>query len=123
MRAGFLQTAGPLDIACLVKARAQLNDSSDLFPGIGCFDERLDNWRITTCAVQSDFDRQHLWVARCGLDPLNYLIEAIVRTMKQLQRTPQHYKKIYMRRQGRIARRLEWAVLELGKCIICHERH
>ena len=60
MRAGFLQTAGPSDIARLVKARAQLNNSSDLFPGIGCFDKGFHNWRITTCAVQRDFDRQHL---------------------------------------------------------------
>src|SRR4030095_6293375 len=111
MRTGLLQRAGPLDIACLVKARAQPNDSSDLFPGIGCFDERFDNWRITTCAVQSDFHRQHLWVAGCGLNPLNYLIKAIVRMMKQHVLAAQDLKKIDMRWKRRIACRLKWPVL------------
>src|SRR6266576_7365154 len=123
MRAGFLQTAGPSDIARLVKARAQLNNSSDLFPGIGCFDKGFDNWRITTCAVQRNLDRQHLWVARRGLDPLNYLIEAIVRMMKQHILASQYLKKINVRRKRRIASRLKWPVLQLGKRIIGHERH
>ena len=43
MRAGFLQTPGPLNIARLIKAGTELNNSRDLFPGIGSFNERLDN--------------------------------------------------------------------------------
>src|SRR5205823_14463033 len=123
MRAGFFQTAGPLDITRLIKARTQLNNSSDLFSGIGRIDQRFDNGRITTCAVQGDFNRQHLWVPRCGLDPFDNLIEAIVRMMKEYVLVSQDLEKIDMRWKGRIARRLKWPVSQLRKGIVCHERH
>jgi hypothetical protein len=111
MRAGFLQPPGPLNVARLIKARTQLNNSSDLFSGIGCFNERFDNGRITTRAVQRDFDRQYLWILRSSFDPLDNLIEAVVRMMKQHILAPQHLKKINVRRQRWIARRLKWPVL------------
>ena len=43
--------------------------------------------------------------------------------MKQHVLASQHFKKINMRRQRRIARRLKWPVPELGKRIIRYQRH
>src|SRR5438552_1330985 len=111
MRAGFFQTAGPLDITRLIKARTQLNNSSDLFSGIRRIDQRFDDGRITTCAVQSDFNRQHLWITCRGLDPFDNSIEAVVRMMEQHVLTSQYLEKIDMRWKGRIAHRLKWMVL------------
>src|SRR5947209_7208273 len=111
MRAGFLQAASPLNIARLIKARTQLNDSGDLFPRIGCVDERFDNGRITAGAVQRDFDRQHLRITCCGLDPLDNLIEAVVGMMEQHVLASQDLKKINVRWKRWIARRLKWPVL------------
>src|SRR5436309_8800126 len=93
MRAGLLQAASPLNIARLIKARTQLNDSGDLFPRIGCVDKRFDNGRITACTVQRDFDRQHLWITRRGFDPFDNLIEAVVRMMKEYVLASQDFKK------------------------------
>src|SRR5437773_9544789 len=111
MRAGFFQTASPLNITRLIKARTQLNDSGDLFSGIRRIDQRFDDGRITTCAVQGDFNRQHLWIPRRGLNPLDNLIEAVVRMMEQHVLTPQHFEKIDMHRKRGIARWLKWMVL------------
>ena len=111
VRAGFLQTPGPLNIARLIKARAQLNNGRNLFPGIGCIDERFDNGRITARSVQRDFDRQHLWITRSGLDQFDNLIEAVVRMMKQHVLASQDLEKIDVRWKRRIARRLKWPVL------------
>jgi hypothetical protein len=63
MGAGFLQTPGPLNIDRLIKPGTQLNNSGDLFSGIGCFDECFDNGRITAGPIQRDFDRQNLWIS------------------------------------------------------------
>src|SRR5213080_2162931 len=123
MRAGLLQAASPLNIARLIKARTQLNDSGNLFPRIGCVDKRFDNRRITACTVQRDFNRQHLWITRRGLDPFDNLIEAVVRMMKEYILVSQDLKKIDMRWKGRVARRLKWPVSQLRKRIVCHERH
>src|SRR5881227_3741714 len=110
MRAGLLQAASPLNIARLIKARTQLNDRGDLFARIGCVDKRFDNRRITARTVERDFNRQHLWITRRGLDPFDNLVEAVVRMMKQYVLASQDLKEIDMRRKGRIARRLEWPV-------------
>src|SRR5205814_10529604 len=63
------------------------------------------------------------WIARCRFNPLDNLIEAVVRMVEQHILAPQHFEKIYMRRQRRIACRLKWTVLELRECVISDERH
>src|SRR5437773_8487224 len=123
MRAGLLQAASPLNIARLIKARTQLNDSGDLFPRIGGVDKRFDNRRISACTVQRDFKCQHLWITSRGFDPFDNLIEAVVRMMKEYVLVSQDLKKIDMRWKGRITRRLKWPVSQLRKRIVCHERH
>ena len=111
VRASFLQTPGPLNVARLIKARAQLNNSRDLFPGIGGVDERFDNGRITARSVKRDFDCQHLWILRSAFDQFDNLIETFVRMMEQHVLSPQDLEKIDVRRKRRIARRLKGPVL------------
>src|SRR5437764_15369011 len=123
MRAGLLQAASPLNIARLIKARTQLNDRGDLFARIGCVDKRFDNRRITACTVQRDFNRQHLWITRRGLDPFDNMIDAVVRMMKEYIMVSKDVKKIDMRRKGRVASRMRLQVSKLRKRIVCHERH
>src|SRR6185312_7254445 len=123
MRAGFLQTPGPLNIARLIKPRAQLNNSRNLFPCIGCIDERFNNRRITARSVKSDFDCQHLWIPRSVFDQFDNLIETIVRMVEEHVLAPQDLEKIDMRWKRWIARRLKGPVFQLGKRIVCNERH
>ena len=122
MRAGFFQAARPLNVARFIKTRAQLDNRGDLFSRISRVDQRLHNRRISACAVQRDFDGEHLRILCRRLDQLDDFIETVVRMMQQHVLSSQHFEKIRMRRQRRIARRLKRTVLQLGKGVIRHQR-
>src|SRR5262245_33884700 len=119
----LLQAAGPLNIARLVKPRAQFDNRCHLFSGVRRIDKRSDNGRITTCSVQSNLDCQYLRILRRGFDQLDNLIEAVVRMMKQHVLAPQHFEKIDVWRKDLIASRLKWPVLQLRERVVCHEGH
>src|SRR2546429_184866 len=102
--AGFFEPPRPLDIRRFIKSRAKFDDRGDLVACIRPIDQRFDNGRIGAGAIERDLDRQHLRVSGRFLDQFYNLIEAVVRMMQQHVLTPQHFKKINMRRQSRIAR-------------------
>jgi hypothetical protein len=110
VRTRFLQTPRPLNIASLIKTRAQFDNSGHLLTGIGCVDQCSDNWRITAGAIQRDLDGEYLRIGCRFFNPLDYLIKTVVRVVQQDILASQDFEKISMQRQGRIARRLKRAV-------------
>src|ERR1043166_5129157 len=82
VRARFLETPRPLNIASLVKTRAQLDNSGHLFTSIGCVDQCSDNGRIAAGAIQRDLDGEHLRISSRLLNQLDNLFKAVVRMLQ-----------------------------------------
>src|ERR1043166_1913453 len=110
VRARFLQTPRPLNIASFIKTRAQLDNSGHLFTSIGCVDQCTDNGRIAAGAIQRDLDGENLRIGCRFFNPLDYLIETVIRVVQQHVLASQYFEKISTKRQDRIARRLKRAV-------------
>ena len=61
---GLLEALRPFDIVALVEARAQLEQRGDLLAVLGGVDERFGEVRLACQAVERDFDRDDVRVAR-----------------------------------------------------------
>ena len=83
MRAGFFQASRPLNVAGLVKTRAQLDNRGNLFSCVSRVDERLHNGRISACAVQRHLNGKHLRIFCRRLKQLDDFIKTVVRMMQQ----------------------------------------
>ena len=83
VRADFFQASRPLNVACLIKTRAQLDNRGNLFSCVSRVDERLHNGRIPACAVQRHFNGKHLRIFCRRLDQLDDFIETVIRMMQQ----------------------------------------
>ena len=84
VHAGLFQCAGPLDVGLLVEARLDLDQRDDLLARLGGVDQRVDDRRVTRCAVQRLLDRQHVRIGRGLFDEaLHRRGERVVRVVHQ----------------------------------------
>ena len=95
----------------------------DLFAGRGRVNQRFDYRRIAAGAIKRDLDRQDLRIFRGRFDQLDNRIETFVGMMEQDILLAHHFEDIGMWRQGRIARRLEEAILQFGEGVVRDQRH
>ena len=122
VRAGFLEPPRPLDVVRLVETRAQFDQRRHLFAGVGGIDQRLDDRRIAARAIERDLDREHLRIGRRALDQLHHRVVTFVGMMEQNILPPHRLEDIRVRRQRRIARRLEDAVLQFREGVVRDQR-
>src|SRR6266705_5490290 len=123
MRASFFQLACPLNVGSFVKSRAQLDQSSNLFPSNRCVNQGLNYRRIAAGAIKSNLDREHLRILGSFFDQLDNRIETFVWMMEQHILAAHYFKNVYMRRERRITRGLKGPVSQIRECIVRHQRH